>query len=122
MNFEQAPEFQKDLKRLKKKWRSLPGDISQAEKDILPLYVNQEGVDIARLREAFFNGKRATIVRETDNTEVVKIRLDVESLGSNDKVRVVFVAVKTNNTITFVELYAKNEKSREDPKRYKPFI
>lgn len=122
MNFEQSAEFKKDLKKLAKKWRSLPDDIISAQQDILPLFVEQKGVDIVRLRDAFFGGKRATILCQTDTVEVIKMRLDVQSLSSNNIVRVVFVAVKIASQITFVELYAKNEKDREDPSRYKRFL
>jgi mRNA-degrading endonuclease RelE of RelBE toxin-antitoxin system len=122
MNFEQTPEFQKDLKRLSKKWRSLPDDIKAAQRDILPLYIEQEGVDIVRLREAFFGGYKAAILTTTDSVEVVKMRLDVADLGRNDKVRIIFVAVKSHECITFIELYAKNEKSREDQARIKRYL
>lgn len=117
MNFEQTPEFQKDLKRLAKKWRSLPQDIKVAQRDLTPLYVAQEGVDIRRVRETFFNGKRATILQSAVGYEVVKMRLDVAALNSSSKVRLVFVAVATENKIAFIELYAKSEKDREDAKR-----
>lgn len=117
MNFEQTPEFQKDIKRLAKKWRSLPKDIEAAQRDLVPLYVAQEGIDIKRLRETFFNGKRATILEIINGCEVVKMRLDVASLGTNSKVRIVFIAVVAEGRIMFVELYAKNEKDREDTRR-----
>lgn len=117
MNFEQTPEFQKDLKRLAKKWRSLQQDIKAAQRDLTPLYVAQEGIDTKRLRETFFNGKRATILQSAEGYEVVKMRLDVAALNSNSKVRLVFVAVVTENRIVFIELYAKSEKDREDTKR-----
>ena len=122
MNFEQVPEFQKDLKRLSKKWHSLPEDIKAAERDILPLYIEQEGVSITKLREAFFGGYKAAILKITDTSEVVKMRLDVADLGRSDKARVIFVAVKSENTITFIELYAKNEKPREDASRIKKYL
>lgn len=122
MNFDYSPEFQKDLKRLTKKWRSLPRDIESVERDILPLFVEQKGVDIIRLREAFFGGYKAAVLMTTADAEVIKMRLDCESLGTNSKTRLVFVAVKTEGTIRFVELYAKNEKAREDLKRIKKYL
>jgi len=122
MNFEQTPEFQKDLKRLAKKWRSLPKDIEAAQRGLLPLYVEQEDIDIEHLRETFFNGKRATILQAVDGCEVVKMRLDVASLGTSSKVRLVFVAVIASNTTIFVELYAKNDKDREDAARIKQVL
>ncbi len=122
MNFEQTPEFLKDVKKLTKKWRSIPEDIDAAKRDILPLYIKQEGVDIVRLREAFFGGYKAAIIASIEDTEVIKMRLDVAYLGRNDKVRIIFVAVKTKDIITFVELYAKNEKDREDKSRYRQYL
>lgn len=122
MNFEQAPEFKKDLKRLSKKWRSLPEDIKAAEQDIVPLYIEQKGVDILRLREAFFGGYKAAIITSNADTEAIKMRLDVAVLGRDSKVRLVFVAVRSENTITFIELFAKNDKSREDSKRIKKYL
>ncbi len=122
MNFDYSPEFQKDLKRLTKKWRSLPRDIESVERDILPLYVEQKGVDIIRLREAFFGGYKAVVLTTTADAEVIKMRLDCESLGTNSKTRLIFVAVKTEGAIRFVELYAKNEKTREDPARYRKYM
>ena len=123
MNFDQTPEFQKDLKHLVKKWRSLPNDLLAAEQQIVSLY-NPE-VDETELREyraAFFNGKRAAIIYSTDSIEVVKMRLDVAALGTSDKVRIVFVAVRSDETVTFVELYSKNEKEREDKGRIKKYL
>lgn len=123
MNFEQVPEFQKDLKKLQKKWRSLPSDIKYTEPRIEALYTGDSEQELAEFRAAFFNGKRATILQALDDgREVIKMRLDVESLASNDKVRVIFIAVRLDKTIRLVELYAKNEKSREDWGRIKKYL
>ena len=123
MNFSEAPEFKKDVKRLSKKWRSIPDDIEAAKVHILPLYVSlDKNVSIENYRQAFFNNKKATILQSSDGFEVVKIRLDVESLGSNNKVRLVFTAIQSDNSILFVELYAKNEKPREDNRRIKKYL
>jgi hypothetical protein len=122
VNFEQAPEFRKELKRLAKKWRSLPLDVTDAQLGLIPLYVPQDGVDIKLLREAFFATKRATILQEDKRYEVVKMRLDCASLNGSDKIRIVFVAIRNGDTIKFIELYSKNEKSREDPKRIQEYI
>lgn len=123
MIFDEAPEFRKDVKRLGKRWRSIPSDIEAAKPYLLPLYeIRADDVEVAVYRSDFFSGKRAAILKTTENAEVIKMRLDVADLGRNDKVRVVFVAVKTEGKIYFVELYAKNDKEREDPKRYREFL
>jgi len=124
MNFKNCPEFERELKQLRKKWRSLPDDLDAAKKRIEDLYISQDGEDnLAEYRNAFFNNKRASILRLLeDGTEVVKMRLDVAVLGKNDKVRLVFIAIRRENSILFVELYAKNEKPREDIKRIQKYL
>ena len=123
MNFNEAPEFQKDVKRLTKKWRSIPNDIEAAKKYIEPLYIiKADDVEVVEYRRDFFNGKNAAILKENDSTEVIKMRLDVADLGRNDKVRIVFVTMKNDDGITFIELFAKNDKDREDEKRIKKYF
>jgi len=122
MNFRYAPEFEKDLKKLSKKWGSLSKDIEYVKPRIEALYVGGKAEELAEIRNAFFNGKRAVILQTLGNKEVVKMRLDVESLGTSDKVRVIFIATITTQTITFIELYAKNEKTREDMQRIKRYL
>lgn len=123
MNFEQSPEFQKDLKRLKKKWRSLEDDIEFVKPRIASLYMSRDDIDINQYRADLFAMKKAAILPgSTQDLEVIKMRLDVESLHSNSKVRIVFVAVRDKNNIIFIEMYAKNEKDREDKKRIKKYL
>ena len=123
MNFNEAPEFAKEVKRLSKKWRSIPGDLEAAKQYILPLYEQlANDVELVEYRREFFAGKTAAILHSNENAEVVKMRLDVADLGRNDKVRIIFVAIKTSDAIMFIELYAKNEKPREDNKRIKKYL
>ncbi len=124
MNFEHTPEFQKDLKKLAKKWRSLASDLEAVKLQIVDLYKGQGHQDkTSEYRAAFFNGRRATILRSLkDGREVVKMRLDVEALGTNNKVRLVFIAIRQQDSVLFVELFAKNEQLREDARRIERYI
>ena len=123
MNFNETPEFEKEVKRFAKKWRSIPSDIVAVKQYILPLYEQMDsGINVDCYRQKFFNGKTATILYSDTNTEVIKMRLDVESLGRNDKVRLIFIAIKSADEIKFIELYAKNEKLREDQKRINKYL
>ena len=122
LHFEHSPQFAKDLKALTKKWRSIPRDLEKAKLAITPLYMPIAGVDMKELRDNFFATKRATILQSSENYEVVKMRFDCTALGSDRKTRLVFVAFVQDSTITFVELYSKAEKPREDPKRYRALI
>jgi hypothetical protein len=122
MNFEFVSEFEKDVKRLAKKWRSIPSDIEAAKKYITPLYIQlSDDVDVDQYRQEFFARKRAAVLTSKGDGEVVKMRLDVESLGTNSKVRIVFVAIVAEDTVKFIELYAKNDKEREDTARVKKY-
>lgn len=124
MNFDQTDEFQKELKKFKKKWRSLPADLAAAEKIITDLYIGQkDNENLAEYRASFFNNKRAAIISPAkDGKEVIKMRLDCESLGNKDILRLIFICVINNKSVTFIELYAKNQKSREDTKRIKHYL
>lgn len=118
LSFEQTSDFAKDLKTLTRRWRSLPGDVATAQAALEVIYnsVNEE------VYRQFFAAPKATIITKNGDTEAVKMRLDCKSLGNDKKTRLVFVAVKTENIIYLVELYSKNDKDREDPKRYRDFI
>ena len=123
MNFSEAPEFQKDVKSLSKKWRSIPTDIEAAKRYVLPLYVEMAAdVLIEEYRRGFFTGKNATVLSAGEGYEVVKMRLDVADLGRNDKVRIIFIALKTESGIHFIELYSKSDKEREDSKRIQKYL
>lgn len=123
MNFDFAPEFTKDLKYLSKKWRSLPSDIEHSKNKIENLYVKRDDIDINQYRADLFATKKAAILPgSNENVEVIKMRLDVECLGRTDKVRMVFVAIKSAGEIKFIELFAKNDKDREDQKRIKKYL
>lgn len=108
-------EFAKDLKALKKKWRSLPSDVDDAKLQIEALYGTILQGEALKNSVKAFGTKRATILRMTgDGYEVVKMRLDCASLGTDKKTRLVFVAIITENTVKLVELFAKNANERED--------
>lgn len=49
------------------------------------------------------------------------MRLDVADLHTNSKVRIIFVIKVEDGMITFIELYAKNDKDREDTVRIKKY-
>lgn len=123
MNYSQTSEFERELKAFAKKWRSIPDDLKKVQVLIENLYIKQKEVDLEAYREGIFNNKRAAILQVTDDgREVVKMRLDCASLGSKDILRLIFVYVKQGDTVTFIELYAKNDKSREDVRRISKYL
>jgi len=125
MNYSASSEFDSELKALSKKWRSLPNDFIPVKKSLPLLYAVQadETEENLRARRAqFFNNKRATILHTNEaGIEIVKMRLDCASLGNKDILRLVFVYAREGNAIKFIELYSKNDKSREDLNRIKKY-
>lgn len=122
LNFDEVPEFQRDVKQLKKLWRSIPSDIEKVKSVIERLYVPLEGIDIKDFRDQFFGTRRATILTSTDKYEVVKMRLDCASLGNDKKTRLVFIAACNATGVELIQLYAKNSNEREDAKRLKKYL
>lgn len=123
LNFDEVPEFAKDLKALKKKWRSLPSDVDDAKLQIEALYGTiLQGEALKEFREGFFGTKRATILQAGHGYEVVKMRLDCATLGSDKKTRLIFVVIVANNTVRLVELFAKNANEREDARRLRRYL
>ena len=126
MNFDEAPEFTKDLKALKKRVPTLKADLARMKKRIESLYIvgdNMTKNDLQEFRTQFFSGEIATILPgSTEEIEVVKIRLDSDSEQYRGKLRLVFAAVKRGKNVLFVELYSKSDKNREDSVRIKKYI
>ncbi|MGH7195756.1 MAG: hypothetical protein ACREGA_03165 [Candidatus Saccharimonadales bacterium] len=115
MKFDQTPEFQKELKKLTKSWRSLPQDLAKLQKVLPYLYV-KAGAE--HFRKVFFGNKKAAVLQTLSaSKQVVKIRLDCQSLGNKDLLRVTYI--RSEGSILFVELYAKNQKPCEDASRIK---
>ncbi len=114
-DFGQTPEFAKELKKLSKKWRRLPEDLLVLQAAITTLYKDSNGIQATHIREAFFSTKKGAVLNVLDSdSEVVKVRLDSQDLDS-DKLRVVYI--RRGNEILLVELFAKNEKPRENQER-----
>ncbi len=120
MNFDQTPEFAKELKKLSKKWRRLPEDLAVLQSAIITLYIGAKGLPATHIREAFFSTKKGAVLTVLGpSSEVVKVRFDSQDLNSN-KLRVVYIQKGEN--VLFVELFAKNEKPRENQERISKYI
>ena len=121
MIFEETSEFRKELKALGKKWRSLPADLGVLTRVLPALYVATNGSKPEEFRKAFFANKKAAVLQTvSDSVEVVKTRLDCVSLGNKDMIRVTYI--RSGKKILLVQIYAKNDKSREDIVRIRKYL
>lgn len=115
VNFECKEEFEKDLKKLLKKYRSLENDLEVLKKVII---VNPNGIP----------GK---IVQISElgllNSKVFKVRRfrcsSLKGTGSNSGMRVIYgYFINEPEKIIFIELYSKSEKENEDRTRIEKYF
>ena len=113
--FETLPEFDKDLKQLLKKYRSLVSDLDDV-KTILKARPNEKPP---------FSFKINNLGIETCIIKVKKIACDsLKGRGVNSGLRLIYALFEAEHLpagqegkITFIELYHKNDKENEDKQR-----
>ena len=120
MNYSRVPEFEKDVKALKKRVRSLEGDLERAKHLIEVLY-RRPDAEQTEFKKLFLAGKKATILTKTGVVEVVKMRLDTDTDSYRGKLRLVFAVAVDKAEVSFIELYSKNDKPREDQRRLRRY-
>jgi len=108
MNFDELPEFKKDVKVLLKKYRTLEEDLT-----------------IIRLILKTKPDERPTFSFNINNlgikTCIIKVRKiackSLKGKGVNSGLRLIYAYFNELNKIVFIELYHKNEKENEDRRR-----
>ena len=106
-HFNALSEFEKEKKKLTKKFRSLPDDLRDFERILL---TEPTGI-----------GKNFTIVHSGIEVQIVKARLACRAL-KNRSLRVVYAYHKDHITFMYIELYAKNDKANEDRERVQKYL
>jgi mRNA-degrading endonuclease RelE of RelBE toxin-antitoxin system len=97
--FSQLSEFEKDLKKLSKKYPSLISDIE----DIKPILLsNPTGI-----------GKNFTIIKSTSKVKIVKVRVHCESLRGR-VIRLIYACLEDRFEFMYIEVYFKGDKENED--------
>lgn len=106
--FDNLPEFEKDLKQLLKKYRSLVSDL-EVIKSILKVRPNEKPPFSFEINNL---GLKTCIIK------VKKIACDsLKGRGVNSGLRLIYGHFVDQNKITFIELYHKNDKEVEDRNR-----
>ena len=103
----QLPEFQKELKKLGRKYPSLYDDIKKFE---VILATCPTGI-----------GKNFSIIHSSDIIKVVKARLACKSLRDRS-IRIIYAYHEQEITFMYIELYFKGDKENEDYERVKEYI
>lgn len=105
--FLQLPEFDRELKKLSKKYPSLKNDIE----DIKPVLIESPtGI-----------GKNFTIISTTKEVKIVKVRIHCESLRSRS-IRLIYAYHKDKIEFMYIEIYFKGDKENEDRERIEEYL
>ena len=106
-HFEQLPEFQKEFKRLSKKYRSLQKDLDDLE-DVLKTLPTG-------------SGKNFTIIHSSSTVKIIKTRLACESLRDRS-IRLIYAYFDDVVTFVHIEIYFKADEENEDVARWRNFV
>lgn len=107
MNFDELPEFQKEFKRLGKKYKSLPDDLQEFRNVVSAV---PRG-----------NSKHFNVISQTEVVCIVKARLFCRYLKGTS-LRIVYAYFEQEQRIEFIELYFKGDKENEDFERIKEYL
>ena len=117
IKFINLPEFDKDFKKLEKRYRSLSEDFDLFKKILDSIYQSLIGnANVFVLIESFC-GENFT------SNKVRKFTCKtLKGKGNQSGIRIIFVYEKEKQQITFVEIYYKGDKENEDKERLNNFI
>lgn len=108
IEFDELPEFKRDLKNLLKKYRTLKEDL-----EVVKLDLNDEPGESPP-----FSFRFDQLALETCVIKIKKIACKaLKGKGVNSGLRLIYAYFPNEQRITFVELYHKNDKENEDRKR-----
>ena len=105
--FYQLPEFEKELKKLSKKYPSLVSDIEDIKSVLL---TSPTGI-----------GKNFTIIKTTEEIKIVKVHIHCESLRARI-MRLIYAYHKNKIEFMYIEVYFKGDKVNEDRERIEEYL
>ena len=117
IQYNTLPVFDKDFKKLKKKYNSLDEDFENMKLDVLEVYHLKNIPTPAVVKiEGFCSDKY-------DSMKVRKFScMAMKGKGSASGIRVIYVFEEDGCKVTFVEMYYKGDKENEDRERPKAFL
>lgn len=106
-DFSRLPEFDKELRKLSKKYSSLVSDIE----DIKPILLScPTGI-----------GKNFTVIHSSEDIKIVKVRIHCESLRART-IRLIYTYQENKIKFIYIEVYFKGNNVNEDRKRIKQYL
>lgn len=117
INYGETPEFQKDFKRLLKKFKSLEDDLKLAKVAAIELFHIQKVNNLSAFPIQGFG---------TEKIQVCKIKKfacrSLKGRGSKSGIRVIYAFHFKDCKVDFIEIYFKGEQENEDRDRIKEYL
>ncbi len=107
INFDKLPTFQKEFRRLAKKYKSLPADMRE--------FCNVVSV------VPFGASKHFTVITQTETLFIIKARFFCRYLKGSS-LRIIYAYCECKNKIEFIELYYKGDKENENSERISEYL
>ncbi len=107
MKFDELPGFQKDCKRLGKKYISLSDDLQEFRNVVTVVSLG--------------NSKHFNVIFQTEILYIVKARLFCRYLKGSS-LRVVYAFFEQKQRIEFIEVYFKGDRGNENQDRIKKYL
>jgi hypothetical protein len=114
MNFSEAPEFSSELKKFGKLYRSMAEDLAEFKNVLAILHLPE--------MSHIFSGSAYAKLSISSTHSVIKARFDCAALGNKQLLRIIVVVANDGTESTLIELYAKNNKPREDTVRIRKYF
>ncbi len=107
MSFDELPEFQKELKRLARKYKSLPEDLQEFRNVVSAVPLG--------------NSRHFSVITQTEDLYIVKARLFCRYLKGSS-LRIMYSYFAQEQRIEFIELYFKGDRENENRDRIKEYL
>ena len=109
-DFDELPEFSKELRKLSRKYRSLPSDIKLFKKVLKATLPNYPPGTV-----------RISGLGEEVQIPVYKVKnfrcASLKGKGSRSGIRVIYAFIEDDCRVVFIEIYRKNQKPNENRER-----
>jgi len=117
MNYKSTPEFDKDLKKLLKKFRTLETDIEKAKVNAIELYHLRKINNLSVFPIPGFSTETAAIYKiKKFSCQALKGR------GVQSGIRIIYAYYPSTGTVEFIEMYYKADQSNENQQRIKDYL
>jgi mRNA-degrading endonuclease RelE of RelBE toxin-antitoxin system len=116
LTYEESPEFQKEFKRLKKRFRSLADDF---------ITMRKNAIELLHIRKIDNRSCFPISGCVTESCSVFKVKkFACKSLrgGANSGLRAIYLYFEESKKVFFIEIYFKGDKENEDRERIKNYL